>query len=870
VSEPSDLDLDLGPEPEPLVAVAESFLDRFRRGERPSVAEYADRHPELADQIRDLFPALVEVERLNLHAAGSAVPERVGGYRILREIGRGGMGVVYEAVEEALGRRVALKVLPAHALLRPSLLERFDLEARAAARLHHPNIVPVLGVGDHDGLRYYAMQYIPGRGLDAVLDELRRLRTPDPDGPAPDASTPGRPSATVIARTLATGSWPRPPVASDDPARADAATAPAVGSGDSRVESARAVAAIGLQVAEALAYAHGRGVIHRDVKPSNLLLDDRGNAWVADFGLAKLDDAGGPTRTGDLVGTLRYMAPERFDGWSDARSDVYGLGATLYELLTLRPAFDAPAAGALIDRVRGTDPPRPRALDRRIPRDLETIVMKALAREPSARYQGAGAMAEDLRRFVADRPILSRRSTPAERLWRWHRRNRAVAGLLWALAVVVVGGLAGMTSLYVEADRRRRDAEASFHDAHTAVDTLLTQVVENPLFDRPGTEPLRKELLGSALSYYRWFAARRPADPTVPPNLARAYFKVGLAAEQLGDSAGALEGFERSLEIRRALHAASPADPERRLELAYSHHKAGDALGKLGRADEAVRHHDEACALLEALVQQGAQPLARPALVEALVCRGSLLARNGRAGDAVRSFERVVALCEAMVAERPTDERGIRSLGAALNNLGNLHGEAGRKAEAGAAYRRAIAVYEPFLEGHPADTPGRAGLGAVCINYGALLSDWPAEAEPLLRRGVDLYEAVVKDHPDVAVHRRFLAGALNNLAVTLNATGRRGEASSAWCRASEQYVALAHPSPTDRVEQAGALAMAHAVAPASPAGPSLADRAAVAVRRAIEADPRLAAKVERDPALAPIRVRPDVRAALARAASRGK
>src|SRR5262249_31837820 len=149
----------------------------------------------------------------------------------------------------------------------------------------------------------------------------------------------------------------------------------------------------------------------------------------------------GPTRTGDLVGTLRYMAPERFDGWSDPRSDVYGLGATLYELMILRPAFDAPGAGALIDRICNEDPPRPRSIDRRVPRDLETVVLKAMAKEPSARYPTAAAMAEDLRRFAADRPILSRRSTAGERLHRWHRRNPLVAGLVWTLALVLVGGL---------------------------------------------------------------------------------------------------------------------------------------------------------------------------------------------------------------------------------------------------------------------------------------------------------------------------------------------------------------------------------------------------------------------------------------------
>jgi WD40 repeat protein len=218
------------------------------------------------------------------------------------------------------------------------------------------------------------------------------------------------------------------------------------------------VARIGVQVAEALAYAHGQGILHRDIKPSNLLLDAAGTAWVTDFGLAKAEGSDGPTRTNDLVGTLRYMAPERFRGQSDPRSDVYGLGTTLYELATLRPAFEEPDRARLIERVLHGEPARLRQLDARIPRDLETIILKALAKEPADRYATAGAMAEDLRRFLADRPVLARRAAVAERAWRWCRRNPVVAGLTAAVALLLVAGTGLSTYFAVKASDQAKQA----------------------------------------------------------------------------------------------------------------------------------------------------------------------------------------------------------------------------------------------------------------------------------------------------------------------------------------------------------------------------------------------------------------------------
>ena len=463
--------------------LVEEFAARFRRGERPALTEYAERYPELADEIRDLFPAMVQVEQVKEichdwddaeRADAPPLPAQVGDYRIVREIGRGGMGVVYEAEQVSLGRRVALKVLAGIPGRDGTTLARFRREARASARLHHTNIVPVFDVGQDGEIRYYAMQFIQGQSLDSVILELRKLRGRsrlERGGPAApggldevgpgDEGTRGIGAKAGVARSLLTGRFEKGPTvihAGDSPSPSpggpmpSGSVPPAVGDTSavmpggtqlSTVESRhrafhRGVAQIGRQVASALAYAHARGILHRDIKPSNLLLDTEGVVWVSDFGLAKVDDDD-LTKTGDMLGTLRYMAPERFRGRGDARADVYALGLTLYEMLTLRPAFDSPDRLALSEQIKAVEPPRPRVIDPRIPRDLETIVLKAIEKDPGDRYATAEAMAEDLRRSLDDEPILARRVGAPERYARWARRNPVIAGLGGVLTVVLIG-----------------------------------------------------------------------------------------------------------------------------------------------------------------------------------------------------------------------------------------------------------------------------------------------------------------------------------------------------------------------------------------------------------------------------------------------
>jgi WD40 repeat protein/serine/threonine protein kinase/tetratricopeptide (TPR) repeat protein len=412
--------------------------------------------PRILDHRLDAGDVLTGLTGERAANAPEPATESWGEFRIVREIGRGGMGVVCEAFQGSLNRHVALKFLPEH-----GDLARFRREARAAGRLHHTNIVPVFGVGEQNRRHFYVMQYIAGRGLDVVLKE-RNVGA----GVEKRGLEPARVPSGVVARLFA----PLRIAHLFAPLRrgGEGGWSARGGTGDRTAGCAvgfdgRETARIGLQAAEALAYAHAQGVIHRDIKPSNLLLDEQGTVWVTDFGLAQdQSDTVTLTHTGDFVGTLRYAAPERITGQGDARADIYGLGVTLYELVCGRPAYAAEDRAMLLHQVLHDDPPPPRTICPRIARDLETIVLKAMERGSDARYQTADALAEDLRRFLADRTILARRVSLWERTVRWSRRNKAVASLLAALVLVFLAGFAGVTVQWRRADGEsiRANAEA--------------------------------------------------------------------------------------------------------------------------------------------------------------------------------------------------------------------------------------------------------------------------------------------------------------------------------------------------------------------------------------------------------------------------
>ena len=495
--EPADLDERLG-------EAIEVYLGLAEGGSPPEAEAFALGYPELGADLLAALEGLALVKGLvgGPSGLGHGLEEgrRVAGYRIVRELGRGGMGIVYEAVHVGLDRPVALKVLGSQAAPDSSGRRRFLNEAKTAAGLHHTHIVPVFDVGQVGGLCYYAMQRIEGSGLDRVLRHLRRDRTVAAGSslgsgsnrsskpgqakgaarPVPAASHPVEAAPLLSGlgdETLSWGDGAAGPLGRREPVDEPPPFVPPRGSAYYRW-----VAEVGRQAAEALAHAHRRGVIHRDIKPSNLLVDARGMIWVADFGLARRLADPSQTQVDSLLGTPRYMSPEQArPGAIDGRADVYSLGATLYELVTLRPPFDGQTAAELIDQIGNKEPQAPRRFDPRLPLDLETILLKALSKRPGDRYAGAAELAEDLARYLAHEPVRARRIGPAGRLWRFARRHPSVTAVSLAASTIVLT-TATLAHVRVVAERdEARKAQRETREAQAETEIALRKSTRSRL-----------------------------------------------------------------------------------------------------------------------------------------------------------------------------------------------------------------------------------------------------------------------------------------------------------------------------------------------------------------------------------------------------
>jgi tetratricopeptide (TPR) repeat protein len=840
---------------DPLECLAEEFIERRRQGVDVSIEDFAAEHPDLAARIRDLFPALVLLEDLKPNApAGGGLPAageplgRLGDFQVVREIGRGGMGVVYEAVQESLGRRVALKVLPPGCLASDNRLRRFLREAQAAARLHHTNIVPVFGVGQQDGLHYYVMQFIAGQGLDKM-------------------QVPANP-----------GDW-------------------------------RAVARIGVQAAEALEYAHRQGVLHRDIKPANLLLDEQGVVWIADFGLAKLADVEDLTHPNDTLGTLRYMAPEQFAGRFDARSDVYGLGLTLYELLVQRPAFDEDDRGRLVRQITQAEPPRPRKLRPDIPADLETIVVKATASQPEHRYQTAGELAADLQCFLEDRPIRARRISAAGRLWRWCRRNRAMAAtsgaalsLLLAVALLASLGYLHMSFARRQADLARQQAEdersrtkaqreraeTNLRRATKAFEEIFSMVACDPIArasdeddeDWPGptAEPAVSDkdaaLLESMLKFYDQFAEENRSDLKLQRETARAYRRVGDIQRHLGQYERAETAYRHALAIsdhstavaaihnelgvlfhdmgrlseardshRQALETLQKESPEEaagaesRFELArtlgflsepfwaiagrWSGSSGGAGRGTVpfsparksgpspagrhgwGFPPERLRggaadNNRRALELLTALVHDAPEvPKYRLAMARSQRDHYQIAAFAGHKEEAATAKQDALRILEELIAETPHNPTYRIELAQTYATVDFRNRDKATAAAAVEQLREAVRIAAELVSRWPAVPAYKVTLAQA---YGRLASaarsgELPADAQTAAAKAVELEKALSAEFPKLASYRFALARALEQQADLAIAAGEPAQARTALEAAVAELEKLAGPAP---------------------------------------------------------------------------
>ena len=838
----------------PIEILADEFSLRLRKGEHPTIEEYALKHPEFAELIRSIFPSIALVERVainedqqrksnpNLPEATTLnrVPDSLGDYQILREIGRGGMGIVYEAVQRSLNRRVALKVINSLVSGNSQHRARFRREAEAAASLHHTNIVPIYGIGEDQDLQYYAMQLIDGVTLQDVVDCLRHdfvdFKKPTSSETANQIDSSSLSSNIIrtklpfntahAARLMLKSSWTLPNVENES---AEIPGAKSSNTRDATPEVAtvarsefaetqtkphlateidvlllanptnkwtekskqaqltrgyfRNVARTIANVANAIDYAHHQNILHRDIKPANLLLDREGTIWITDFGLARRTDLDAATQTGEILGTLRYMAPEQIAGHGDSRVDIYSLGLTLFEMLTLRPAIESPKL-RLLDPERNSVIPTLRSINPNIPHDLQTITLKACAYAPEHRYQNACEMEADLRRFLEDRPILARQTSRLEMLMRWARRNPAIA----TLASVAIGMLLVIASLLAVWNRQQQRSLYEIGKQYNRAELNLKEKSE-------ALESVRKEQMRAEMN----LELAIKAFDKIMDNIASRGSTFALSSDLGEDETFELNGASLSQADVALLESlldffdqfSEQNDKDLRVETATAMQRVGDIQHKIGNVDQAEKSYLKALNSFQTLYKQS--PLQSSTLLSQMAIYNELIVLNAKRGQIPKTFG-LYQDARRLLEQSPkiaSSADGRFALAKLLNSIGTLGARFGREprmrlggplgkagtfgdsiqlAQAAKLKRESelnaesLSLLNTLANESPENTPYKIVLARALkdeVRIAKLLNDMQ-RADEAMMRSVEILEGLCASHPDSSAYKYELANTLGN------------------------------------------------------------------------------------------------------------
>ena len=566
-------------------------------------------------------------------------------------------------------------------------------------------------------------------------------------------------------------------------------------------EYVRAVVRLGIQAAAALHAAHENGIVHRDIKPSNLLLDGNGKLWVTDFGLARRQTDPTLTRSGDLVGTLRYMSPEQASGQLsliDHRTDIYSLGATLYELLTLEPAFPGDEGPALIRHIERNEPRPLRQLQPKVPADLQTVVLKAMAKRREDRYATAQEFADDLGRVLEGKPTVARPPTLLDRTTRWAQRHRevvAVAGLIAMLALL--GVTASTWLIFREQQKTAQNYAERFREAQDTVEHLGTRISDR-LADVPGTDQIRQDLLRQTLAYYRDFVKQAKDNPELRADLASTYREIGVLSAETGSDTDAIDADKQAIQLFEELAAANPSNTDYRQRLGACENELALVLARLGETDEARRAYREAIRVEEEVQRSGHD--SSQCLVELAKAHSNLDLLQQATGDAEgakASITRAVAWQEQLLDAAPDNPERLRALAAALDNLGGLYAQR-QPAKSIEYYERAATLQGKALKLRD-ESVYRHELALTYNNLGAAQSRSGniAQASKFYDLAVDLADGLVRQWPAQKNYQRTLAVGYNGVGLAQSKLGNIEAAESSFRRALKLQAPLVEQHPQD-------------------------------------------------------------------------